>query len=111
MSDYAIEKGVPIPPRNPSRKGATKYPFEKMEVGDSFFVPLMREFSAASRWCKDHPDWKLLVRKVEGGYRVWCMARPVTVEQEAPPALPKGPRLRDLTPRKIELLDRAARRG
>jgi hypothetical protein len=40
MSEYKIEKGVPVPPI--VRKGVThktKYPWREMEVGDSFFVP------------------------------------------------------------------------
>lgn len=35
---FAIEKNVPAPaPRD--RRGALKFPWETMEVGDSFFVP------------------------------------------------------------------------
>lgn len=35
---YQIEKGVEIPD-NTFGKGRTLYPFQSMEVGDSFFVP------------------------------------------------------------------------
>lgn len=35
---YAIEKGVSVPPRMPTKRGS-KYPFKDMDVGDSFFVP------------------------------------------------------------------------
>lgn len=36
MSEFKIEKNVPMPPRlsNPG-----KYPWRQMEVGDSFFAP------------------------------------------------------------------------
>ena len=40
MEDIKIEHGIPItttPPPN-----ARKYPFNKMEIGDSFFVPVER---------------------------------------------------------------------
>ena len=36
-SDFKIEKNVPIPPRSGGRNGS-KYPFRKMQVGDSTFV-------------------------------------------------------------------------
>lgn len=35
---YKIEKGIPIP-EGCGRWGNAKYPWERMEVGDSFFVP------------------------------------------------------------------------
>lgn len=36
MEEYKIEKGIKIPERK--RKNNSKYPFDKMKVGDSFFV-------------------------------------------------------------------------
>lgn len=34
---YAVEKGVPLPPKGISKK-SSKYPYYTMEVGDSFVV-------------------------------------------------------------------------
>lgn len=35
-SEFEIESGIPIPER---KKRQSKYPFSRLEVGDSFFVP------------------------------------------------------------------------
>lgn len=37
---YIIEKNIPIPERN---KHWSRFPFDKMEVGDSFLVDLKKE--------------------------------------------------------------------
>lgn len=34
MADVVIEKGIPVPPE---RKRGIQFPFDKMEVGDSFY--------------------------------------------------------------------------
>jgi len=40
MSEYKIDKGIPVP--EPNVRGRTsKYPFRQMEVGDSVFIPRM----------------------------------------------------------------------
>jgi len=36
--DFKIESGVPIPSN--ARIGRTKYPLDRLQVGNSFFVPL-----------------------------------------------------------------------
>ena len=36
--DFKIESGVPIP--STVRIGRTKYPLDRLQVGNSFFVPL-----------------------------------------------------------------------
>lgn len=70
-----IEKGVAlIGPRR-------KYPFEKMEVGDSFFVPnvpsrsLRKDYAritaAVSGAHKMFRDQRFATRRVDGGVRVW----------------------------------------
>lgn len=38
MKEYLIEKNVPPPLKPGTRRGKSKYPFWKMEVGDSFVV-------------------------------------------------------------------------
>ena len=36
--EFKIESGVPIP--NTARSGRTKYPLDRLQVGNSFFVPM-----------------------------------------------------------------------
>lgn len=75
---YPIEKNVAIPTiERPNRKtGAYKYPFAKMEVGDSFFVPINREkemksvASSCSLYGKKFSR-RFTARTVHGGVRVW----------------------------------------
>ena len=63
-----IDKGIPMPTRS-----TEKYPFEKMEVGDSFFVPGLGIRSVSTR-VEDESrksGRKFKSRSVEGGVRVW----------------------------------------
>ncbi len=39
MTEIAVQQGVPVPPRTSAAKGRSRYPFEKMAKGTSFFVP------------------------------------------------------------------------
>jgi hypothetical protein len=72
MSEYKIDKDVPVP-----EKFTSKYPFGDMEVNDSFFVEgtdkkTMRRLIGASNWAsKRYPATRYSVRKVDGGVRVW----------------------------------------
>jgi hypothetical protein len=70
-----IEKGIPFPDKS-------KFPFFKMEVGDSFFVPFTScgpkakmHSIISSKACTDGKKlhMKFSVRGVEGGFRVWRM--------------------------------------
>lgn len=92
MSDFAISNHVPVPVKRLAvvRKGRkARYPFEALEVGQSFFVPnacLSKQarkdgqivFSAAPAR-KRHPDRKFICRAVVEsmhgaevyGVRVW----------------------------------------
>jgi hypothetical protein len=68
-----IEKGIPRP-KHTYHGRPSKYPWAKMEIGDSFSVPpglglyFGRQASAAGkRW-----EMKFSVRRCEdGSYRVW----------------------------------------
>lgn len=62
-----IDKNVPIPPAGQGRP--RKYPFDEMDVGDSFFSGSIAsvESSAYSR----NDGKKFVLRKVRGGVRVW----------------------------------------
>lgn len=76
-SEYAIEKGVPLPPRPFGRK---LYPFPEMKVKESFFVPIeknedavarSRSMSALAQYWKRKLKAQFSVRREEGGIRVW----------------------------------------
>lgn len=66
-----IEKNIPI--LGPKEK----YPFEKMEIGDSFFIANGNSASInSSKWqfiksTEIGKDRQYTCRKVEGGVRVW----------------------------------------
>lgn len=69
-----IEKGIAIP--TPSGRGAPKYPWHEMEIGDSFFlkkdvVPMSRMYSHISQANKRYAPKKFTLRKLENGVRIW----------------------------------------
>jgi uncharacterized protein (DUF2249 family) len=63
-----IEKGIPLPSKS-------KYPWDEMEAGDSFFVKEKRERGKLASAChmrnKKFPPQKYIVRNFEDGLRVW----------------------------------------
>jgi len=73
---YKIEKNLQLP-----TKRHNKFPFDKMEIGDSFLVPKseitalenMRQniYNAAAAYRTKQPDFKCSVKAVEDGIRVW----------------------------------------
>lgn len=66
---FVIEKGVPIVEPRYSRK--PEYPFDEMEVGDSFVADVRGATSAAATYGKNH-KMKFISRKTkEGSYRIW----------------------------------------
>jgi hypothetical protein len=83
---YPIEKGTPVP--ESLGFGQPKYPFGKMDIGDSFFVPLdglhpatikVRLSSAGYHFRKHNAGFRFSHRNaVEGdvpGVRVWRVVR------------------------------------
>lgn len=71
---YKIEKRIPLPPNAAS--SIKKYPFDKLEIGDSFFVPLQNGKSpsglfASISQAKKRLNINLFSAKVKGGHRVW----------------------------------------
>ncbi len=72
-----IEKNIPIP----KKYCLTKYPFQEMEIGDSFFVEcdtkegrktMCTINSSKTNYIKRFdPEKMFLMRLVEGGIRVW----------------------------------------
>jgi len=74
----ALQKGVPIPPRQPKRK--SKYAFLSMKVGDSFFMPGVMAASVQhlARRSTKHLGWNFTSRAVteggKNGARCWRTA-------------------------------------
>lgn len=66
-----INKGLPVPPDTRGMK--RKYPFDKMEVGDSFFVPDKTSdcMSQCIAYAKKRLGFSFTRRTVDGGVRVW----------------------------------------
>jgi len=67
---YEIEHGIVL------THGRDKYPFKQMEVGDSFFAPVMettksKVYYAAKQWEKGNHGQRFKVRLVEDGCRCW----------------------------------------
>jgi len=71
---FKIEKGVPVPPPKSGRYA--KYPFAKMDIGDSFFASEhpTKVRPAASWWANRHAGFKFQTRKEGDGVRVWRVA-------------------------------------
>jgi hypothetical protein len=68
--EFKIEKGVPMPKR---RGRLSLYPFGKMSVGDSIFLPKIRNASNLTQRFRKK-GWKFSARTVNGGVRVWRIA-------------------------------------
>lgn len=62
MSDVKIEKGIPLANK---WKGRNAYPWDQMEVGDSFFV------AGKAKPTYTRADKRFTLRTVDGGVRVW----------------------------------------
>lgn len=68
-----IDKGIQMP-EYVEYDTSRKYPFADMEVGDSFLVTsekLIRVVHSRASQVGRKRGWKFIVRKVEGGSRVW----------------------------------------
>ncbi len=71
-----IERNIPIP----TRKRKSKYEFEKMKVGDSFFVRCAKKavaskrgnvYTAMRRYWDENPKTLFKILAVDGGLRCW----------------------------------------
>lgn len=71
MSDFKIEKDIKMPVKN----GNLMYPWDQMQVGDSFLLGLEHKISTASssaaQYSKRHPEVKFSCRKTREGVRFW----------------------------------------
>jgi hypothetical protein len=73
MSEFTIEKNVPLPPE---RTGTVWHPFAQMEAGDSVFIPVKpgrnsQKIRSAAQNCGRTRGWKFVCREQSGGVRVW----------------------------------------
>lgn len=75
---FKVEQGIPIPEKGSRvRRMTCPYPFNKMKLGDSFFVPcsgkeLRKRQVNVADWRRRY--FKLMAietHKVKGGVRVW----------------------------------------
>jgi len=77
MSEFEVEKGIPVVPRRGPARGR-KYPFAAMEVGDSFLAPgyaRNRINASVYRWKSSHLGQQFAIRAVDDGcIRVWRVA-------------------------------------
>jgi hypothetical protein len=74
-STFVLESGIPLPPAQKGGRRDEQYPFSKMEVGQSFFVPVTAKYpkpwetfgstvsSATRRFSNEHPTDKRKNRK------------------------------------------------
>ena len=88
--EIEIEKGVEVP-KTTRGGGYRKYPFDKLEPGQSFFVADMKKGNAASlctKYSKGEKTKRFIARSAEkdgeAGIRIFCVAR----ETEAPAPAP-----------------------
>lgn len=76
QEEFKIEKGVPVP--KSGGQGIGKYPFNKMEVGDSVFFSGSKYSIGAVRtaslnWAR-YNGKKVMSRKEGDGVRIWRVA-------------------------------------
>jgi hypothetical protein len=75
MSLFVVEKNIKMPAaKAKKRKRFEKYPWSKMQIGDSFFVPSKTTSAmsaAAVLASKRHPGAKFSVRQMTDGVRIW----------------------------------------
>lgn len=77
MSNFEIEKSVPLPPPPMRGRKSAKYPLADMGVGDSFLVPTMKPEEKRQSLYQlvslkgRSMGRRFVVRVVDGGVRVW----------------------------------------
>jgi len=69
-----IEKGVPLPATGTGRPSI--YPWRKMDIGDSFFIPgtTTKKFAGQAGRAAIRTGRRFSTRTVDGGVRVWRIA-------------------------------------
>lgn len=77
MSKIQIQKNIPIPSKTTNRV----YPFNEMEIGDSFlseykaeenkYAKSQKVYLAIWRFCQNNKDKKFTTKSTDYGIRVW----------------------------------------
>ena len=69
-----IEKNVPMPATRQGRR--TRYPFGKMEIGDSILVESVprKAIQSAASYFGRRRKWQFITKKEGDGARVWRIA-------------------------------------
>lgn len=74
MKDFKIDKSFPMPKKTGKGRPCI-YPWDKMEVGDSFFVQGKTHSGlqvSATLWAERNGfDWKFVQRRENDGFRIW----------------------------------------
>ena len=70
--EIAIDDGIPVPEDRRSAGRTERYPFSKLKVGQSFFVPGIKTIGLTA--VKKRTGFAFVLRQVEGGVRVWRTA-------------------------------------
>lgn len=65
-----IERCIPPPP---IRKQPRILPFNRLRIGESFFVKMSKNYLyyRARQYSQRNPDYKFVVRREDNGARVW----------------------------------------
>lgn len=63
-----IDKNIPV---QKSKWQESKYPFNELEIGDSFLTTSARISALATYYNSKNPKKKFITRRVEDGFRVW----------------------------------------
>jgi hypothetical protein len=74
MSEFKIDKNVPMPATRSAGRHAT-FPWRSMEIGDSFFVTpdqIPSKYVSRRAWAASKlTGLKFITRRSDGGARVW----------------------------------------
>jgi hypothetical protein len=72
-AEYKIEKGIPMPEKNPPPGRVCRFPFAQLEIGDSFLVPevKLKSIRQTCFYYGKKLGRKFTSAEVEGGVRVW----------------------------------------
>lgn len=73
MNEVMVEKNIDMPVM---RVTASKYPYDEMEVGDSFMVTservsMINTMCGVNKKKGEELGMKFIAKRVEGGVRVW----------------------------------------
>lgn len=69
-----IQRGIPLPERPVQRQRRPRYPWARMEVGDSFLFPRRVKMSSVHNQCwtmSKRLGRKFRAIRTEDGYRCW----------------------------------------